>query len=122
MVTLPDRIELVGSNGRLVLASDERGWTRVSLKRDGMSLSLGAERLGGIATKLVAFLTQHGPGARWVLSLSELHFSVYGEHFADKVVLLIQDGDAQLVAELQLTPSEQQEWIDRLRSLIGPPR
>jgi hypothetical protein len=117
MVTPATNIVLGSSSGSLTLTQDEKGvggWCRVHLLVSGVSRPLGAERLKYIATHLSSFLADAAPALRWVLSLSELHTSAYGEHVAGEAVLHLQDADAKVVPKLVLTPAERSEWLEAL--------
>ncbi len=53
-----------------------------------------ADHLDDIVARLADFLRSGSPGPRWVLSLFELHTSIYGEHLGEQTVLRVQDRDA----------------------------
>lgn len=117
MVTANVPIVLRTASGSLALVLDEKGvggWCQVRLLDAAISRQLGAERLEYIAGKLNAFLADPAPRQRWVLSLSELHTSVYGEHVAGASILHLQDADANWFAKLELTPTERNEWMHQL--------
>ena len=114
MVNTKPSIELSSSSGSLTIALDEKGiggWCQVHLLVSGASLPLGAERLKYIAAHLASFLADTSPGQRWVLSLSELHTSAYGEHVEGGAIVLLQDADAKMFAKLVLTPAEKSQWL-----------
>ena len=114
-------IVLESSTGSLWLTLDEHGvaqWCQVQLVENGVARALGAESRPIIANRLAAFLaSDHTPGLRWVLSLAELHTSFYGEYVADDTTLRLQDGNAQWIATLVLTPAERQRWLEQLANL-----
>jgi hypothetical protein len=117
MVTAAAPIVLRNSSGSLTLTLDEKGvgdWCQVHLLVSGMSRPLGAERLKYIAAYLASFLADTSPGQRWVLSLSELHTSAYGEHVAGGAIIHLQDADAKMFAKLVLTPAEKSQWLQEM--------
>ena len=123
MVTGNPVVLLSSSSGDLTFTHDERGiggWCQVHLLASGVSRPLGAERLKYIATHMSSFLADRTPGLRWVLSLSELHTSVYGEHVGEEVILHLQDADAKMFAKLALTRTEQKHWLEILFRHTGP--
>ncbi len=115
-MTMPARIELVGEAGSLVLRRDEGGldWWQVELGGPGRVRPLGADHLDDIVARLADFLRSGSPGPRWVLSLFELHTSIYGEHLGEQTVLRVQDRDAASFATLVLTPAQRQAWLEAL--------
>ena len=123
MVTILSPIVLASSSGNLTLTLDEKGvggWCQVHLNAPGVSRPLGAERLNYVATHLMSFLVGTAPGLRWVLSLSELHCSAYGEHVGEEAFLHLQDAEARMFAKLVLTPGEKSQWMDELSKHTGP--
>ena len=107
-------IVLPGSNGTLTITSDERAWCQVRLTTSRLSQLLGAATLNDIAAHLVAFLEDTAPGQRWVLSLSELHTSAYGEHVPGKVIFHLEDADGTMFAKLVITEAQKLQWIREL--------
>ena len=67
-----------------------------------------------VSERLSSFLVDTSVNQRWVLSLSELHTSVYGEHVAGGVLIHFQDADAMMFATLLLTAAERVQWIQQL--------
>lgn len=117
MVSANTPIKLSSSSGSLTLALDEKGvggWCQVHLLVSGASRPLGAETLKYIAAHLASFLADTSPGQRWVLSLSELHTSAYGEHVAGEAIIHFQDADAKMFAKLVLTPAEKSQWLQEM--------
>jgi len=114
MVIAPPSIVLPSSSGGLTLTPDERAWSQVYLTAPGVNRPLGAERLKYIAAHLVSFLADNRAGRRWVLSLSELHTSTYGEHVGGEVALLLQDANGTMFRKLVLSGAEKNEWLQRL--------
>jgi hypothetical protein len=56
-------------------------------------------------------LANTSPGLRWVLSLSERHSSIFGEHVDGGTVLHIQDRHATMFAKLVLSTDERPQWL-----------
>lgn len=102
------------STATLKIHPNEDAWSQVQLTTVGMSRPLGAETLKYLTTHIRAFLSDPAPGERWVLSLSELHVSVYGEHLAEGAVLHSQDAHAKLFADVAITAAEKNQWIQEL--------
>jgi hypothetical protein len=114
MVNPTNRIELPGETGTLLLIPDERGWTQVLLRQGDAELALGAETLKQIVAKFRAFLGQATMDTKWVLSFSELHFSIYGEYVEGRAILKFQDANGKTVVALAINPAQQREWLDAL--------
>ncbi|MEO6599766.1 MAG: hypothetical protein ABIQ16_07830 [Polyangiaceae bacterium] len=108
-------VELAGLNGGLSVEPTDTGWAHVFFFNDEERIGLGADMLKHIAGQLLSFLEQRGPGTKSVLSLFELHFSIYGEHVEGKALLKIQDPDAKFVATLEVNAEQQLEWAKNLR-------
>ena len=123
MTTVPP-IELRSSDGSLILTLDEKGvggWCQVHLVSSGVSRPLGAETMKYIASHLVSFLkeTESTRGLRWVLNLSELHASAYGEHVQGETILHFQDANGKMFARLALTLAERKQWMETLSQYTG---
>jgi hypothetical protein len=102
------------STATLEIHPNEHAWSEVQLTTSGMSRPLGAETLKYLTTHIRAFLSDPTPGQRWVLSLSELHVSVYGEHLAEGAVLHFQNAHAKMFADVVITDAEKTQWIQEL--------
>jgi hypothetical protein len=123
MVSTMNPIELGSSSGRLALVLDEKGvgdWCQVHLLVAGASRPLGAATLRYVVAHLVSFLTDTSPGVRWVLGLSELHTSAYGEHVAGGAIIHLQDADANMFAKLVISPGEKTQWLEQLSRHAAP--
>ncbi len=110
------------SSGDLTITYDEKGiggWCQVHLLVSGIRQPLGAERLKYIVTHLSSFLAGTATGLRWVLSLSERHTSIYGEHVGVEAILHLHDADAKVFAKLVLTGAEKKQWRDMLSQHTG---
>lgn len=117
MVSTMNPIELGSSSGSLALVLDEKGvgdWCQVHLLVSGASRPLGAETLKYVAAQLVSFLAETSPGVRWVLGLSELHTSAYGEHVGGGAIIHLQDANANMFAKLVISPGEKTQWLEQL--------
>ena len=122
MVTADIAIVLASSSGSLTLALDEKGtggWCQVHLLVAGVGRPLGAEQLKYIARHFTAFLADPPPNQRWILSLSELHTSAYGQRVAGETIIELQDAEAKWFAKLVLTPAESTEWMRQLSQHVG---
>ncbi len=114
-MVMAQSVELVGLNGGLSVVPSETGWSDVYFHSGEDRFRLGADLLKLIAGKLSSFLEQQSSGTRWVLSLAELHSSIYGEYVEGKALLKIQDADAKFVATLEVSAEQQLEWAKTLR-------
>jgi hypothetical protein len=116
-------LKLEGEGGDLQIIVDERGWARCHLRTSGSSVFLGAEEMQTLADRLISNLADGqgeaagaiaGRSVRWVASLSEAHHTLYF-YIEDGVrVLLWQDANAELVAEVKLTGEQYLIWRERL--------
>jgi hypothetical protein len=99
---------------------DDQGigrWCQVHLRQADTSHRLGAETVTYLVEQLLSFLQNETPGQRWVLSLSEQHFSVYGQHEAREVILRFEDAEGRTFSVVKLSPAEKQRWIRELSQL-----
>jgi hypothetical protein len=112
-------IVLTASGASLVISPDEHAWSQIHFAASGVRRPLGAERLKYIAEHIVSFLSDLTSGQRWVLSLSELHVSAYGEHLAGKAVLHLQDAEGMMFADLEITEAARKQWIDELSQYLS---
>jgi hypothetical protein len=117
MVTASPIVLLNSASGDLTVTYDQKGvggWCQVHLLVSGVSRPLGAERLKYIVTHLLSFLADTAPDLRCVLSLSERHTSVYGEHVGEEAILHLQDAEAKVFAKLPLNGAEKKQWLETL--------
>ncbi len=114
MVNVVPPIVLRASGGTLTITPGLQAWCQVHLVTPDISRPLGAESLEYVAAHLMAFLANAAPGLRWVLSLSELHCSAYGEHVAQEAFLHLQDAEARMFAKIVVTSAEKSQWMDEL--------
>lgn len=111
MVESSKNIELIGTNGRLIISPDAQGWSSVVLYHQNREVALGSEKFQYIIDHLSTFLSEEKfINLEWVLSLSELHFSFYGKRKKEEALLKIQDHKAQWIIDLKLTDEQQKEW------------
>lgn len=118
MVTRFSSFELKTSSGSLILTDfgSTCDWWRVELVTEGQR-ALGAEALTPIVRRLGTFLRDETPGQRWVLSLGELHTTIYGEHLMGGVVLKLRDAEARFFATLVLTEEEKLNWLAKISEI-----
>jgi hypothetical protein len=114
MVNETPPIQLRTSTAGLMIEANEEAWSQVRIIEAGKSRLLGAETLKYITTHFLDFFSDRTPGLRWVLSLSEVHIAVYGEHFRESTVLHLQDKDANMFARLVISDDERKKWIQEL--------
>jgi hypothetical protein len=111
LVNSSKNIELVCDNGSLHISPDDRGWSYVVLRYQNRDVILGSEEFQYIVDHLILFLTgEKFTSLEWVLSLSEMHYSFYGEHKEGGAILKIQDHNAKWIADLKLTNKQRHEW------------
>ena len=116
---MAESLELAGVNGGLSIEPTETDWVHVFVCKEQERIELGADLLEHIAGKLLSFLEQSSsPGTKSVLSLFELHFSIYGEHVEGKALLRIQSPAGKFVATLEISAEQQLEWAKSLRPCI----
>jgi len=111
---------LPSSSGSLVVTIDETGinqWCQVQLDVLGVRRALGAEGLQYMARHLTWFLADSSAGIRWVLTLSEMHTSMYGEHVTDGAIIHLQNAAGEMFAKLVLTTVEKEHWLAVCESL-----
>jgi hypothetical protein len=108
-------IVLTAGDAGLELTLGPSGWTIVAIRRAGAVTTLGADRFGDLARRLLSFLEDPPVKLRWVLTFSETHSSAYGVGGVDRQALLrFQDKNATFFDELTLSDSDRQVWIERL--------
>ena len=104
----------------LHIVAGPTAWSVVDLESGGKRVRLGAELLDDIVSRLVGFLTDQRPGERWVLSLAEVHTTIYGEHFETGTKLRFQDANASFFSEIVLSKADRADWLTKLRALGSP--
>jgi len=110
----------------LELSVNENRWTQVCLIGKGQKLALGAEDCSIILSRLAkligAFSTSEandkieGIPVIWVLSLSELHSSLFwGKTSIGETVLFVQNGDGTIIGHLQIDTSGLKQELERIK-------
>jgi hypothetical protein len=110
-------LALRGKNGELRFTRDTAGtggWCHVVLIADGIERPLGAERQKYITDQFLRFFSETSIDVRWILSLSELHSSLYGCDSGEDVIIHIQDANGSSVCKLVLSQVEKASWIQEL--------
>ena len=103
---------VIGKHGRL------GPWCQLELSEPRDVRPLGAECLAYTTRRLMDFLENQNPELCWVLSLAELHSSVYGEFCDGLAVIHIQDSHARFFAKLVLTVDDIAQWKRTLSEAI----
>lgn len=126
-----DRIVLRTDGGTLVLqlGPGTNRWTRCYLEGD-QSVFLGAETASYLVKSLLIavgdeagletrepFIEPSGREARWILSLSEAHCSLYLTAVDSGRLLFWMDGEGKNIANLVLTPKDCLEWSRQLEEV-----
>lgn len=111
---------LIAVDGVVRLTCDAREWCTVVLDQRDSRYELGADVRGIIVARLCGALHSptggdvvgeiEGQPVRWVLSLSERHVTVFVGQDVGSPVFFFQAADGTLLARLQLTSSECDEW------------
>jgi hypothetical protein len=116
---------------RLVIAEQTGvAWYGCSLRADSRDTYLGAENRAYLLTHLQSVLEPEEPAtsagvidghrARWVLSLAEVHHSLYvSDGPAEVKTLYWQDRDARTVCVSRLSHSDVLEWRSILNMALG---
>ena len=110
------RISLVFSGGEFRFDCGERDWCEVSLVANESETKLGAAPLDYLVDHLSAFLEQPAAKLKWIMSLSERHYSAYGQSTSNGgVAVLVQDQDANTIAHVHVTNDERRTWLTSLK-------
>jgi hypothetical protein len=126
---------LVAGDVNLTLRWDKPLWCAVDLTTGGRSMRLGSDRLDTIVDRLVPALDSEAYRRPvgiidrlevfWVLSLFEMHGSIYAARSGDERILFFQDRSASVVGGAVLSADVRRHWIAVLRSvteITGPIR
>ncbi len=104
------------STGSLRIGRENDAWCQVTLVIENMKFSLGAQPLSYLKKNIIVFLSSPPESIRWVLSLSEQHFSIYGvSNLELGVKFLVQDSNARTIAEFTLSGTERNAWLEVLQ-------
>ena len=119
--------ELKSSDSILRLNVDENGWCQVELVIGDLDIRIGAdvefivkERLAkGLQDEVSEDISGEilGVPVRWILSLSEKHFTVYASDDAGKRTLFFQTPDGEIVGNITLEPEQRKQWLSFLNHL-----
>ena len=110
-------LTLTAQTFSLVLEIDEFGWCHVALGADGGGRDLGADDARIVVERLITGLQEPAVGSpRWVLSLAEVHTSLYAEAQPDALLLHIQGADGRRVFLGRLSPEERDRWLASLKA------
>jgi hypothetical protein len=82
---------------------------------DEVERKLGAHTFDYMRDHLCKFLEQPTDEMAWVLSLMEMHTSMYGYATASGVILRLQDKDAKFFADLHISQDERKHWLSILQ-------
>ncbi len=101
----------------------ENGWTQVYLQTENERHFLGAETFGYILQHLNnAFDEKHqqyncfinSESVFWVLTLSEMHCSIYANNSIEKFKFFIQNKNAEIKFVFDLSSEEKRIWKKKL--------
>lgn len=108
----------------LRLTANDAGWCQVILEDGPRQIPLGADLLSIISERLSDAVASEPLGASvgslegrevwWVLSLSELHTSLYVTRPPGSLTLFVQNAEAEIIGVLTLTEVERQKWLASL--------
>jgi hypothetical protein len=101
-------------DGSIRVEANADGWATVRLVAGGAETLLGAQTLRYIATRFKAFLSAQGGGKRWILSLSEVHVSMYGSGDGRSSTIWLEDSEGRAFAQLRVLPEQRDAWVERL--------
>lgn len=119
-------IKLKGKHTQLVLEHQAKAWCCVKfVEKSGRILDLGADDEDTILVKLLSTLRGpltpiagviNGVKVSWVLSLSERHGSIYAGKAKDILILFLENGDGDIIGQLELSPRDIPDWMALLTS------
>jgi hypothetical protein len=118
-------IQLHQYNWTLQIALHTDDWCECTLIGETQTYRLGAESPSYIAKKLFTALCELNeqvmPDSQsylWVLSLAEIHSSLYIAQERDFKFLLWQDADANTLAQMCLSSEDCLTWCNQLKQII----
>lgn len=124
--TATNSLVLSASEGALRLEWNPQDWCQV-LWENGGSTPLGCDTLGIVRTRLLNGLadpsakpdsgTIDGNPVRWMISLNELHHSLYVAPLTEGLVIYVQDRNAKLKGKLVLSNFDCSQWRAALTAL-----
>jgi hypothetical protein len=109
---------------QFTLSTDD--WCEFALIGEKQTYRLGAERLCYVAERLFHVLCEDDEQVNsdnqsysWVLSLAEIHSSLYVVQKGDSKCLLWQDENAKDLAEICLSSVDCLTWCNQLKQIIS---
>lgn len=120
-------LSLASANLEVVAYDKSPNWWEVEIRVDGVSHTLGADAPSIVLTGLRKAVARGLPGpvagtlgglpVAWVVTLSEMHGSVYVSEAGAKRTVFFQDQHAQLIGTVTLTQSERAAWQQKLDAI-----
>lgn len=118
-------IELHLGDWKLQIVAVNEGWYQCLLVGQKDTYKLGAETLSYITTRLFTALCDHpeqeetgGESYRWVLSLADVHSSLYVVREGNAKRLLWQDANAKTLTEISLSPADCSDLCNQLKQVM----
>jgi hypothetical protein len=109
--------------------TNSEDWCQLSLKIGNLNWELGGELFEVLAKKILAFMetVQELPASspttenkwKWFLSVSDPNNSFYARKANDSLRILVQDSQAQTIAEFSVDENDVRAWISDLRQWLG---
>ena len=117
-------LELEAPGATVWLRTDETGWCRVELSVGEHVEALGADTEKVVTERLANGLRDEltgstvgdvdGASVRWVLSLSEKHYTIYAADVAGSRRLSFQGPDGNIRGTVTLGPEQRRHWLSLL--------
>lgn len=117
-------LDLEGPGATVRLKTDETGWCQVELVVGEHVEALGADMEKVVRERLASGLQDElsgstageidGASVRWVLSLSEKHYTIYAADVAGNRRLFFQGPDGNIVRGVTLEPEQRRRWLSVL--------
>ena len=118
------RLSLASANLEVVAYDKGPSWWEVDIRVAGVSQVLGADSSSIVLTGLRKAVARGLPGpvagtlsglpVAWVVTLSEMHGSIYVSDAGGRRTVFFQDQHARLIATAVLSPSDRAAWQQRL--------
>jgi hypothetical protein len=116
-------IELIGANLKLILRCNTKGWCKCNLIYDDQIYVLGQEHISYITDRILDIFCDNeqekvvDQSYKWVLSLADLHCSLYAKRKQRTISLLWQDANTKTIAKVDVSYEESNEWCNQLRQI-----
>jgi len=119
-------IQLFANQYCFKIDTTDNDWCKCWLITGENETYLGAERLKYLKDHLLAGLDdspKENSGRllednfSWVLSLSEVHTTLYAEMDGQDRVLFFQDANAKEVCRIRLSQDRCSQWLDKIKSI-----